>query len=86
MEDLELQIDTGQADLEMELDTGQDDLTLERSDPYYSHTESNYERLINKPRINSVELVGNKDLHEIGIQEELPEITNLEILKIFRKY
>lgn len=32
--------------------------------------EKDYEKLENKPRINNVELDGNKTLHELGVQEE----------------
>lgn len=32
---------------------------------------SNYERLINKPQINNIELVGNKTGKQLGLQETL---------------
>ena len=32
-------------------------------------SEKDYEKLIKKPRINEVELVGNKTLEELGIEE-----------------
>lgn len=37
-----------------------------------------YEELENKPRLNSVELVGNRQLSEVGIDK----ITNTEIIKL----
>lgn len=37
-----------------------------------------YEELENKPKINSVELTGNRQLDEIGINK----ITNAEIIKL----
>lgn len=33
-------------------------------------SDTNYEALINKPSINNVTLIGNKSLHELGIQRE----------------
>lgn len=42
-------------------------------------TEKDYEKLIKKPRINEVELVGNKTLEELGIEE----CTNQDIDDMF---
>ena len=42
------------------------DLSLEK---IYIMREYDYEKLIKKPRINEVELVGNKTLEELGIEE-----------------
>lgn len=42
-------------------------------------TEKDYEKLIKKPRINEVELVGNKTLEELGIEE----CTNQDIDNMF---
>lgn len=44
-----------------------------------THVENkDYEELENKPRLNSVELVGNRQLSEVGIDK----ITNTEIIKL----
>ena len=44
-----------------------------------NHIENKYyEELENKPRLNSVELVGNRQLSEVGIDK----ITNTEIIKL----
>lgn len=44
-----------------------------------NHIETkDYEELENKPKINSVELVGNKQLSEVGIEK----ITNAEIFNL----
>lgn len=44
-----------------------------------NHIENkDYEELENKPRLNSVELVGNRQLSEVGIDK----ITNTEIIKL----
>ena len=42
-------------------------------------SEKDYEKLIKKPRINEVELVGNKTLEELGIEER----TNQDIDDMF---
>lgn len=43
--------------------------------------ENNYEKLRNKPQIESVELIGNKSFEDLG----MTEISNLEILEIANK-
>lgn len=44
-----------------------------------NHIENkDYEELENKPRLNSVELVGNRQLSEVGIDK----ITNAEIFNL----
>lgn len=49
---------------------------------------NNYERLSNKPQINSVELIGNKTSDELGLQPEgdyaNTRVTNLEIDELFK--
>lgn len=52
------------------------DLSLEK---IYIISEHDYEKLIKKPRINDVELVGNKTLEELGIEE----CTNQDIDDMF---
>lgn len=52
------------------------DLSLEK---IYIISEKDYEKLIKKPRINEVELVGNKTLEELGIEE----CTNQDIDDMF---
>ena len=48
---------------------------------------NDYRRFKNKPQINDVELIGNKTLHELGIQPEgnyaNTRVTNLEIDNLF---
>lgn len=41
--------------------------------------ENDYEKLIKKPRINGVELIGNKTLEDLGIEE----CTNQDIDNMF---
>jgi len=41
--------------------------------------EKNYERLSNKPQINGVELVGDKNIEQLGVTT----MTNIEIKSIF---
>lgn len=44
-----------------------------------NHIETkDYEELENKPKLNSVELIGDKQLSEVGIDK----ITNTEIIKL----
>lgn len=43
-------------------------------------TIADYERLYNKPQINSVELIGNKSLPEIGIDV----ISNMELEELLQ--
>ena len=52
------------------------DLSLEK---IYIMREYDYEKLIKKPRINEVELVGNKTLEDLGIEE----CTNQDIDDMF---
>lgn len=40
---------------------------------------NDYERLINKPSINNVELIKNKTSSDLGLQDEMRPLTNLEI-------
>lgn len=49
-----------------------------------SMNTSNYNDLLNKPKINNIELIGNKKSSELNLQEEMEEITNLEIDKMFK--
>lgn len=42
----------------------------------------NYSDLLNKPRINDVELVDNKTAEELGLQEEMVEMTVQDIDEI----
>ena len=44
---------------------------------------SDYEKLVNLPQINSVELIGNKTSDELALQDEMDAISNLEINSLF---
>ena len=44
---------------------------------------SNYEQLNNLPKINDVQLKGNKTSKELKLQDEMDSISNLDIDKIF---
>lgn len=44
--------------------------------------ERDYEKLVNRPQINSITLSGNKTGEELGLQDELPLITRSEIREI----
>lgn len=45
--------------------------------------EKDYEKLVKKPRINGVELIGNKTSQQLNIQET-EALTNLEIEEIIQ--
>lgn len=56
-------------------------VTLEENQ---SGTTSNYDYLFNKPKINDVELQGNKTSSDLKLQEQMDEITNMDIEELFR--
>lgn len=41
--------------------------------------DENYEKLNNLPSINQITLVGNKTSNQLGLQEEMDSLTNLEL-------
>ncbi len=43
-----------------------------------------YEKAINKPKINEKELIGNLTSEDLRLQDEMHELTNLEIEKIWK--
>ena len=45
--------------------------------------DKDYNELLNKPSINSVELIGNKTGPELSLQDEMDPISNLEIETLF---
>lgn len=47
---------------------------------------SNYEELTNKPKINGVELVGNKTSSDIHVQDRMNEITDSQIDELFMSW
>lgn len=48
--------------------------------------EKDYNNLLNKPKINSIELRENKTLEQLGIQEKMENLTNLDIENILKKF
>lgn len=46
----------------------------------------NYNYLNNKPKINDVELRDNKTAKQLGLQEEMESLTNLEIEEILNSF
>ncbi len=44
--------------------------------------EKNFERLDNKPKINSVELIGNKTSEQLKLQSTMQPLTNIEIERL----
>ena len=84
MED-ELNIELDKEDLDIILDEQNSiDAEIENSDIVSTGTTKNYEILDNKPKINSVELVGNKNANDLNLQERIEVLTNLEIEEILK--
>ena len=71
-EDLEVILESEQ---EMEVGLEEDALEI---------VTSNYEELNNKPSINNVELLGDKTSKDLGLQEEMESLSNLEIEEILK--
>ena len=46
----------------------------------------NYNYLNNKPKINNVELKDNKTAKQLGLQEEMDSLTNMEIEEILNSF
>ena len=46
----------------------------------------NYNYLNNKPKINDVELRENKTAKQLGLQEEMESLTNMEIEEILNSF
>ena len=62
-----------------------DPLNMELGNEILVVNENNYERLVNKPLINSVVLIGNRTTQQLGLQAELPVITRQEIRDIINE-
>lgn len=52
--------------------------------PIIQTGSNDYEELNNKPKINGVEVVGEKVSSDYGLQDEITFCTNLDIDKLFR--
>ena len=77
---LDFVIDEDNKDLDFVMDS--DDQSIDFVvDPYVNVATTNYNELINKPQINSVELIGNKSFEELGDHT----LSNLEIKNIFNR-
>ncbi len=47
---------------------------------------NNYEKLLNKPKINNIELIGNKKSKDLKIQDEMEVLSNLEIEEMINNF
>ena len=47
---------------------------------------NNYNKLLNKPKINNIVLQDNKTSKELGLQEEMDSLTNIEIEEIIKNF
>lgn len=45
---------------------------------------SDYNKLFNKPQINEVELIGNKTGKQLGLQDKMDSLTNLELDELIK--
>lgn len=61
----------------------EDILNIEMETDSIEIVEDNYEKLNNLPKINDVQLKGNKTAKELKLQDEMDSISNLDIDKIF---
>lgn len=75
-----MEINIGEIILEEELDIGEMKLDVVIEEV----VTSDYEKLNNLPQINKVELLGNKTPKELGLQEEMQALSNLEIEEILK--
>ena len=67
-------------ELDVVLETEEEELDLNLENDVVGAGTSDYEELKNKPKINEVELRGNKDFEDLG----LTPMSNLEIEKLFK--
>ena len=47
---------------------------------------NNYEKLLNKPKINNIELIGNKKSKDLKIQDEMEVLSNIEIEEMINNF
>lgn len=90
MENQEILINFDDENEEINIENDDDyELNLSQSEIIYK-TLNDYEKLNNKPQINSIELIGNKTAKDLKLQEEgdYPEekITNIELEHIFNDW
>lgn len=77
VEDSEEELVTVEEDAEEEVTTLEEDI---------GGGTNNYNNLNNKPKINNVELVGNKTSKDLKIQDEMESLTNMEIEEILNSF
>lgn len=77
VEDVEEELTTLEEDNEEEFVTVEEDI---------AGGTNNYNNLNNKPKINNVELVGNKTSKDLKIQDEMESLTNMEIEEILNSF
>lgn len=75
-EDNEEELSTLEEDSEEELTTLQEDVG----------GTDDYNNLKNRPKINNVELVGNKTSKDLRIQDEMESLTNMDIEEILNSF
>lgn len=85
-EDLTLSFDQNADDLIL-FDSEANDLEIQESNaaPRQINTVRDYEQLTNKPSVNFIELIGNKQSDELGLEPAQKVISMLDIMSIFRR-
>lgn len=81
--DIDIELENNNIDIDI---TDEENIEFEVNATDKSGT-SNYNYLYNKPKINSVELIGNKSSDELNLQEKgnyaNSKVTNIEIDNLF---
>ncbi len=80
---IQMNMDSLSKDIQINVDKSTPkDIQIELDETKSVISERDYERLKNQPRINSIQLIGNKTSNDLGLQDELPIITRAEIRNI----
>ena len=76
----DIEIDLYDNNEEIKIDSSfSNDLELRESDVIYVNS-TDYEKIKNKPQINNVELIGNKNFKELGMES----LSNMEIENLLK--
>ena len=81
-----IELDIKTENNQLELDLKKEDKQLELNVDNTSIYEKNYEKLDNLPEVNGNKLIGNKTSKQLGLQDELDYLTNIEIEKLIGGY
>lgn len=82
MNELTIELNEGILDISINTENENIEVEIEDSERVPTGNVGDYNKLVNKPRIEGIELKDNKTLEDLG----LSEISNLEIDELFKKY